>query len=61
MHSAMYRFGAKEGIKKEDYDYVFDEQIEFVQALRIAGTEESTMKVKYVQFETFIIWTKNSN
>lgn len=55
MHSAMYRFGAKEGIKKEDYDYVFDEQIEFVQALRIAGTEESTMKVKYVQFETFII------
>lgn len=46
MHSAMYRFGAKEGVKKEDYDYVFDEQIEFVQALQMPGTEESSMKEK---------------
>lgn len=45
MQSAMYRFGAKEGIKKEDYDFVFDEQIEFIQALQMPGTKELTMKV----------------
>lgn len=46
MASATFRFGAKKGVKKEeDYDFVFDEQIAFVQALQLAGTEEMTMKV----------------
>ncbi|XP_034244398.1 pre-mRNA-splicing factor ATP-dependent RNA helicase DHX16 [Thrips palmi] len=48
MASATFRFGAKKGVKKEqeDYDFVFDEQIAFVQALQLAGTEEMTMKEK---------------
>ncbi|XP_052124622.1 pre-mRNA-splicing factor ATP-dependent RNA helicase DHX16 [Frankliniella occidentalis] len=46
MHSASWRVGAKGGVKKEDYDYVFDEQIEFIQALRMPGDKEMTMKEK---------------
>ncbi|KAK3922630.1 Pre-mRNA-splicing factor ATP-dependent RNA helicase DHX16 [Frankliniella fusca] len=46
MHSASWRVGAKSGVKKEDYDYVFDEQIEFIQALRMPGDKEMTMKEK---------------
>ncbi|KAE8745677.1 hypothetical protein FOCC_FOCC007678 [Frankliniella occidentalis] len=52
MHSASWRVGAKGGVKKEDYDYVFDEQIEFIQALRMPGDKEMTMKVGYsIRFE----------
>ncbi|KAJ1521071.1 hypothetical protein ONE63_002777 [Megalurothrips usitatus] len=46
MHSAIYRFGAKGVKKEEDYDYVFDEQIEFIQALQIPGTKELSLKEK---------------
>lgn len=43
MHLAMYRFGAKDANfkkKEKEYDILLDEQIEFIQALKLPGNQK---------------------
>ncbi|CAG9839038.1 unnamed protein product [Diabrotica balteata] len=37
MASAVFKFGAKDGIKKEEYELVLEDQIQFIQALQMPG------------------------
>jgi len=50
MSSATYRFGAKDAStrKRDDYDLVIGEQIEFIQALQLAGTKGIKKVREYV-------------
>lgn len=38
--SAMFKFGAKDASKNEDYELLLEDQIEFVQALTLEGTKK---------------------
>jgi len=49
MSSAVYRFGAKDAKRKKkikEYEIILDEEIEFVQALKMPGTLKA--KVNYI-------------
>lgn len=44
MSSAVFHFGAKKKDKsQEEYDLVLDNQIEFIQAMSLAGTKEKVL------------------
>lgn len=51
MSSAVFRFGAKDAKerrdkdKRKDYDLVLDDQIEFIQALRMPGEKEKEVQL----------------
>ncbi|XP_050515877.1 pre-mRNA-splicing factor ATP-dependent RNA helicase DHX16 [Diabrotica virgifera virgifera] len=40
MASAVFKFGAKDGIKKEEYELVLEDQIQFIQALQMPGVSD---------------------
>lgn len=37
MASAVFKFGAKDAVKKDDYELLLEDQIQFIQALKIPG------------------------
>lgn len=44
MASAVYKFGSKDAAAKEEYELLLDDQIEFIQALRLEGSKENEKK-----------------
>lgn len=40
MASAVFKFGAKDAVKKDEYELLLEDQIEFIQALQLPGTKE---------------------
>ncbi|XP_043680354.1 pre-mRNA-splicing factor ATP-dependent RNA helicase DHX16 isoform X2 [Vespula pensylvanica] len=44
MSSAVFRFGAKDRKAQQDYDLLLEDEIEFIQALRMPGSEKSTKR-----------------
>lgn len=37
MSSAVFKFGAKDAVKKDEYELLLEDQIEFIQALKLPG------------------------
>lgn len=37
MASAVFKFGAKDAIKKDEYELLLEDQIQFIQALQMPG------------------------
>ena len=51
LHDALWEFGARDAKKKhkkkqDNYEYVLDDEIEFVQALQMPGTKDKKKDVK---------------
>ncbi|XP_026469913.1 pre-mRNA-splicing factor ATP-dependent RNA helicase DHX16-like [Ctenocephalides felis] len=44
MSSAVYKFGSRSDSKKDEYELLLDDQIEFIQALRMDGTKDKDKK-----------------
>lgn len=37
MSSAVFKFGARDAVKKDEYELLLEDQIEFIQALKLPG------------------------
>ncbi|CAG9770467.1 unnamed protein product [Ceutorhynchus assimilis] len=44
MASAVFKFGAKDATKKDDYELVLEDQIDFIQALQMPGSRDKIKK-----------------
>lgn len=53
MASAVFKFGAKDAVKKDEYDLLLDDQIEFIQALQMPGKS-----VMFRIYLTMVIYEK---
>ena len=51
LHSALYKFGSRSDAKAEEYELLLDDEIEFVQVLRMEGSKDADKKPEVSEFE----------
>ncbi|KAL3282275.1 hypothetical protein HHI36_005465 [Cryptolaemus montrouzieri] len=51
MSSAVFSFGAKDAVKKDEYELLLEDQIEFIQALQLPGSKEEKKEPKLTEYQ----------
>ncbi|XP_045471594.1 pre-mRNA-splicing factor ATP-dependent RNA helicase DHX16-like [Harmonia axyridis] len=51
MSSAVFKFGARDAVKKDEYELLLEDQIEFIQALKLPGTKEDKKEPELTEYQ----------